>query len=132
MITFLQHSDAQLPHYAPSKWTFARGALATIDRPFFGLVGPYILHGIAETHVAHHICSKIPHYNAWEATEALKTFLGPHYYKSEENFLVSFWRSSQDCQVSRALVPYPSWLLSASLSLSILPRRSLVSLLSFC
>ncbi|ORX40112.1 putative delta-12 fatty acid desaturase [Kockovaella imperatae] len=97
-ITFLQHTDAQLPHYSPEKWTFARGALATIDRNFFGFVGPYILHGIAETHVCHHICSKIPHYNAWEATQALKEFLGVHYYKSEENFLVSFWKSSRDCQ----------------------------------
>jgi len=29
-------------------------------------------HGISETHVAHHVSSKIPHYNAWEATYALR------------------------------------------------------------
>lgn len=98
MITFLQHSDAQLPHYSANKWTFPRGALATIDRPFFGFVGPYILHGITETHVAHHICSKIPHYNAWEATEALKELLGVHYNQSDVNLLKAFYRSTKDCQ----------------------------------
>lgn len=97
MITFLQHTDPILPHYSPAKWTFPRGALCTIDREVFGPIGPYVLHGIAETHVAHHISSKIPHYNAWEATEALKEFLGPHYYKSSENFLVSFYKSYRDC-----------------------------------
>jgi omega-6 fatty acid desaturase (delta-12 desaturase) len=61
MITFLQHTDPVLPHYSASKWTFARGALATIDRNLLGPIGPYITHGICETHVAHHISSKIPH-----------------------------------------------------------------------
>lgn len=98
MITFLQHTDPILPHYAADKWTFARGALATIDRNLLGPIGPYVLHGICETHVAHHICSKLPHYNAWEATEALKQFLGPHYYKSDENMFVSFFKSYRDCQ----------------------------------
>ena len=97
-ITYLQHTDPVLPHYSANKWTFARGALATIDRNFFGPIGPYILHGICETHVAHHISSKIPHYNAWEATEALKEFLGPHYYKSEENMWVSFYKTHRDCK----------------------------------
>ncbi|EIW66753.1 hypothetical protein TREMEDRAFT_45585 [Tremella mesenterica DSM 1558] len=97
LITFLQHTDPLIPHYSAEKWTFARGALATIDRNFLGPVGKYILHGICETHVAHHIASKIPHYNAWEATAALKTYLGPHYYESEENILAAFWRCHREC-----------------------------------
>ncbi|ORY28494.1 putative delta-12 fatty acid desaturase [Naematelia encephala] len=97
LITFLQHTDPILPHYSANKWTFARGALATIDRKIMGPVGPYVFHGIAETHVAHHISSKIPHYNAWEATEALKAFLGPHYYSTEENIFYSFYRCYREC-----------------------------------
>ena len=96
-ITFLQHTDPILPHYSANKWTFARGALATIDRNFMGPIGEYILHGICETHVSHHISSKIPHYNAWEATAALKEFLGQHYHKSEENMFSSFYRCYREC-----------------------------------
>ena len=98
-ITYLQHTDPVLPHYSAEKWTFARGALATIDRTFMGPVGGWILHGICETHVAHHTSSKIPHYNAWEATDALKKFLGPHYQRSEENMFVSFYKAHRDCLV---------------------------------
>ncbi|WVQ73190.1 hypothetical protein IAR50_002755 [Cryptococcus sp. DSM 104548] len=96
-ITFLQHTDPVLPHYTANKWTFPRGALCTIDRDFLGPIGPHVFHGITETHVAHHISSKIPHYNAWEATEALKNFLGPAYHKSDENMFVSCYKSYRDC-----------------------------------
>lgn len=98
MITYLQHTDPLLPHYKPEAWTFPRGALCTIDRNWMGPVGPYLFHGIAETHVAHHISSKIPHYHAWEATEALKNRLGVHYQKSEENVFVSLWKSVRQCK----------------------------------
>ncbi|WRT67740.1 uncharacterized protein IL334_004712 [Kwoniella shivajii] len=97
MITYLQHTDPAVPHYSANEWTFPRGALTTIDRPFFGFVGPYILHGICETHVAHHISSKMPHYHAWEATEALKKFLGPHYQSNNDNLLVACWKSYRQC-----------------------------------
>ncbi|WVQ65742.1 uncharacterized protein L199_003920 [Kwoniella botswanensis] len=96
-ITYLQHTDPVLPHYSANTWTFPRGALATIDRTFMGPIGAYVLHGICETHVSHHISSKIPHYNAWEATEALRKFLGPHYYRSEENMFVSCWKAYRSC-----------------------------------
>ncbi|KAG8989682.1 hypothetical protein FRB93_003539 [Tulasnella sp. JGI-2019a] len=81
-ITFLQHTDPTLPHYQASSFTFPRGALSTLDRELMG--GPGIFgkitgficgaatHGIAETHVAHHISSKMPHYNAWEAKRCLE------------------------------------------------------------
>ena len=38
-------------------------------------IGATTTHGISETHVAHHVSSKIPHYNAWEASDALRKFL---------------------------------------------------------
>ncbi|KAI9465606.1 fatty acid desaturase-domain-containing protein [Lactarius psammicola] len=79
LITFLQHTDPLLPHYRSEEFTFPRGALATLDRnllgdlgSFMGWIGATTTHGISETHVAHHVSSKIPHYNAWEASTALK------------------------------------------------------------
>ena len=109
MITYLQHTDPMLPHYRANEWNFQRGALCTIDRNLLGPVGPYLMHGITETHVSHHINSKIPHCtycpclpfllqltlafartdHAWEATEALKEFLGEHYVSTDENMFVS-------------------------------------------
>ena len=83
LITFLQHTDPLLPHYRSGEFTFPRGALATYDRNLLGDLGPMmawlaatLTHGISETHVAHHVHSKIPHYHAWEATDALRTKLG--------------------------------------------------------
>lgn len=78
LITFLQHTDPVLPHYRAPEFTFPRGALATLDLnllgdcgKIMGWLGAHLTHGISETHVAHHVASKIPHYNAWEASDAL-------------------------------------------------------------
>lgn len=98
MITYLQHTDPHIPHYTADAWTFPRGALCTMDRTWLGPIGPFFLHGIAETHVLHHISSKIPHYNAWEATEALKQRLGQHYQSSNENVFLSLWKSINKCK----------------------------------
>ncbi|GAA6041766.1 hypothetical protein JCM8097_008321 [Rhodosporidiobolus ruineniae] len=98
MITYLQHTDPSLPHYSADTWNFQRGALCTMDRNLLGPVGPFLMHGICETHVAHHISSKIPHYHAWEATEALKKFLGPHYNSTDESMFVSLWKSYRQCR----------------------------------
>jgi len=100
-ITFLQHTDPTLPHYDAKTWTFARGAAATIDREF-GFIGRHLLHGIIETHVAHHFVSSIPFYNADEATEAIKKVMGKHYRSDTEGgpagFLRALWRSPRWCQ----------------------------------
>lgn len=96
-ITYLQHSDAKMPHYDADQWTFARGAAATIDREF-GFVGKHIFHDIIETHVLHHYCSRIPFYNAREASEAIKKVMGEHYQHSDENMWVSLWKSARTCQ----------------------------------
>lgn len=98
MITYLQHTDPVLPHYKAESWNFVRGALCTVDRKWLGPIGPYLLHGIAETHVLHHVSSKIPHYHAWEASEALKKRLGQHYHCSDENIFVSLWKSVRSCK----------------------------------
>jgi omega-6 fatty acid desaturase (delta-12 desaturase) len=72
--------------------------LCTIDRNLGGALGAFILHGICETHVSHHVCSKIPHYNAWEATEALKSVLGDHYMKSDDNMYYSLVNNYKECK----------------------------------
>jgi omega-6 fatty acid desaturase (delta-12 desaturase) len=79
LITFLQHTDPLIPHYRAPEFTFPRGALSTLDRKLFGdlgaipaWLGATLTHGISETHVLHHVSSKIPHYNAWEASAALR------------------------------------------------------------
>ncbi|KAJ7506754.1 fatty acid desaturase-domain-containing protein [Mycena galericulata] len=82
LITFLQHTDPLLPHYRAPQFTFSRGALSTLDRSLLGdcgaamaWLGAHATCGISETHVLHHVCSKIPHYNAWEAADALRGVL---------------------------------------------------------
>ncbi|KAI5962927.1 uncharacterized protein KGF55_002719 [Candida pseudojiufengensis] len=96
-ITYLQHSDPQMPHYESHQWTFARGAAATIDREF-GFVGKYLFHDIIETHVLHHYVSRIPFYNAREASESIKKVMGIHYQYSNENMWISLWKSARWCQ----------------------------------
>ncbi|CAE6535358.1 unnamed protein product [Rhizoctonia solani] len=93
LITFLQHTDPLLPHYRQSAFTFTRGALSTLDRNLLGgegfiasvtgWLGATLTHGISETHVLHHVCSKIPHYHAWEASRHLKARLARAGYSHE-------------------------------------------------
>ncbi|RCK63247.1 Delta(12) fatty acid desaturase [Candida viswanathii] len=96
-VTFLQHTDPTMPHYTASEWTFARGAAATIDRNF-GFVGQHIFHDIIETHVLHHYVSRIPFYNAREATEAIKKVMGEHYRYEGESMWYSLWKCVRMCQ----------------------------------
>lgn len=98
MITYLQHTDPVLPHYREGTWNFQRGAACTIDRPFLGFIGAYFLHGIAHTHVAHHFFLMMPHYNAWEATRAIKKVLGDHYYYDDTPVFKALWRSYKECR----------------------------------
>ncbi|KAG8731583.1 hypothetical protein FRC10_001646 [Ceratobasidium sp. 414] len=97
LITFLQVSPCRyptptcssplsstplLPHHRASSFTFTHGALSTLDRNLLGgsgiigsitgWLGATLTHGISETHVAHHVASKMPHYHAWEASHHLK------------------------------------------------------------
>lgn len=96
-VTFLQHTDPTMPHYENEEWTFAKGAAATIDRNF-GFVGQHIFHDIIETHVLHHYVSRIPFYNAREATELIKKVMGEHYRYNGENMWKSLWKVARSCQ----------------------------------
>ena len=69
--TWLQHSDINIPHFSSVDWTWAKGAMQTVDRPCGPLLN-FLHHGIGSTHVCHQVDSRIPHYNAWQATALLK------------------------------------------------------------
>lgn len=97
LITYLQHTDTFVPHFREGEWSWLRGALCTVDRSF----GSYldgVLHHITDTHVTHHIFSKMPFYHAEEATEALKPILGAFYLKDDTPILKALWRSYCNCK----------------------------------
>ncbi|THW70816.1 putative delta-12 desaturase [Aureobasidium pullulans] len=98
LITYLQHTDARLPHYGNAQWTFARGAAATIDRDF-GFIDTHFFHNIVSTHVCHHMASEIPFYHAKEATVAIRKVMGRHYHVDNDTpLLKAFWITQRDCQ----------------------------------
>ncbi|KAI7965200.1 hypothetical protein MJO29_003298 [Puccinia striiformis f. sp. tritici] len=88
MLTYVQHNDPILPNYRGGAHTFARGTLCAVDRKFYG----FFFHGFAENHIAHHVCSRMPHYHYAEATAALKVKLGHHYNETDENCYKSLWK----------------------------------------
>jgi omega-6 fatty acid desaturase (delta-12 desaturase) len=88
-ITLLQHTHPNLPHYKGDEWDWLRGALATVDRSYGFL--DHFFHHIADTHVAHHLFSAMPHYHAEEATEALKPILGEYYTFDKRNVHKAMW-----------------------------------------
>jgi acyl-lipid omega-3 desaturase len=94
LVTFLHHTEADIPWYRGEDWYFLKGALSTIDRNY-GFINP-IHHNIG-THVAHHIFSTMPHYHLKTATEAIKPILGDYYRCSNESIWKSFFRSYIKC-----------------------------------
>lgn len=96
-ITILQHTHVDVPHYRGDEWTFIRGALSTIDRSYGWLIN-IAHHHIQDSHVAHHLFSTMPHYNAIEATEHLKPVLGKYYSRDDTNFFVALWGIFKECK----------------------------------
>jgi len=58
----------------------------------------HCLHHITDTHVCHHLFSKMPFYNAAEATEAFKSVLGEYYLKDNTPIARALYRSFSNCQ----------------------------------
>lgn len=96
LYTWLQHTDTDVPHFEDDKWSFVKGAFMTIDRPY-GPVLDFLHHRIGSTHVAHHVESAIPHYNAVDATEALKTKFPQLYLYDPTPILPALWRVATKC-----------------------------------
>ncbi|KAB8316226.1 fatty acid desaturase [Tolypothrix campylonemoides VB511288] len=94
LVTFLHHTEPDIPWYRGEDWTFLKGAISSIDRDY-GFIN-HIHHDIG-THVAHHIFLNIPHYNLLKATEAIKPIMGDYFHKSDEPILTALRRSCNSC-----------------------------------
>ncbi len=96
--TWLQHTDADVPHYGEDDWSFVRGAFCSVDRPY-GPIVDLLHHRIGTTHVAHHLDAKIPHYHAAEATAAIKTAFPDLYRYNPTPIRKALWEVAKDCHV---------------------------------
>ncbi len=94
LVTYLHHTEEDIPWYPDEDWFFLKGALSTIDRDY-GIFNP--IHHDIGTHVAHHIFLSIPHYHLQTATEAIKPVLGSYYRKSNTPIWQSFFRAYRTC-----------------------------------
>ncbi|KAL4436995.1 hypothetical protein ABPG75_004134 [Micractinium tetrahymenae] len=103
-ITLLQHTHPELPHYSDDEWDWLRGALATVDRNYGRLLNT-LHHHIADTHVAHHLFSTMPHYHAQEATQALKPVLGDYYRCDNRPLLKAMWTDYTLCRYAAPDTP---------------------------
>ena len=94
--TWLQHTDVDVPHFSEPEWTWAMGALQTVDRPY-GRVVDLLHHRIGSTHVAHLIEHRIPHYRARAATDAIAAAF-PQWYRFDPTPVPSaLWRVATNC-----------------------------------
>ncbi|EKG08028.1 fatty acid desaturase, putative [Trypanosoma cruzi] len=97
-ITYLQHTDIRIPHYTHEHWTFVRGALAAVDRDY-GFVLNTWFHHINDSHVVHHLFSKIPHYNAIQVTRKyIREILGATYITDERSLWKMLWEQRRECR----------------------------------
>jgi omega-3 fatty acid desaturase (delta-15 desaturase) len=94
LVTFLHHTEEDIPWYRGEDWYFLKGALSTIDRDYGWFNS---IHHHIGTHVAHHIFLNIPHYNLQEATTAIKPILGDYYRSSAAPISKSFFKSYWNC-----------------------------------
>lgn len=97
LYTWLQHTDPSVPQYGEGEWTWVKGALSTIDRPYG--IFDFFHHTIGSTHVAHHLFHEMPWYHADEATAALKAYLGPKglYNHDPTPWYKAMWRVARTC-----------------------------------
>jgi omega-6 fatty acid desaturase (delta-12 desaturase) len=95
--TWLQHTDPSVPQYGADEWTWVKGGLATIDRPYG--IFDFFHHKIGSTHVAHHLFHEIPFYHADEATVAIKKYLEPKglYNYNPAPWWKELWRVALTC-----------------------------------
>ena len=94
--TWLQHTDRNIPHFSNETWTWSKGALQTVDRPY-GPVLNFLHHGIGSTHVCHHVNASIPHYNAWRGTELLRQRFPDLVRFDPTPIHRALWRVATDC-----------------------------------
>lgn len=96
LYTWLQHTDVDIPHLDADSWTWIRGAFLTVDRPYPRIID-FLHHHIGTTHVAHHINSKIPHYNAELATKAIRDAFPDFYLYDPTPVHEALFRVAKNC-----------------------------------
>jgi len=97
LYTWLQHNDPTVPQYGSDEWTWVKGALSTIDRPYG--IFDFFHHKIGSTHVAHHLFHEMPFYKADVATAAIKAYLEPMglYNYDPTPWYIAMWRVALTC-----------------------------------
>ena len=107
LYTWLQHTKPDVPQMGDEDWTWMKGALCTIDRPYAELFGfvDWMHHHIGSTHVFHHLFSNAPCYKAVEATRHLKAYLEPKglYNYDPRGTVEAMWDTAKDCHYVEAL-----------------------------
>jgi omega-6 fatty acid desaturase (delta-12 desaturase) len=95
--TWLQHTDPSVPQYGADEWTWVKGALTTIDRPYG--IFDFFHHKIGSTHLVHHFFHEMPFYRADEATAAVKAFLEPKglYNYDPTPWYKALWKIANTC-----------------------------------
>ncbi|CAM9513238.1 unnamed protein product, partial [Choristocarpus tenellus] len=96
LITWLQHTDVDVPHFEADNWNYIKGAFHTVDRPY-GKILDMLHHRIGSTHVAHHVDCTIPHYHALEATNAIKAAFPDFYLYDPTPLPQATWRIATSC-----------------------------------
>lgn len=96
LVTYLHHTDARLPWYRGSGWTFLRGALSTVDRRY-GVFER--VHHDAGCHVVHHLFPSIPHHRLREAAAAVRPLLGDAYVEDRRPVLRALRDGMRRCRV---------------------------------
>ncbi|KAK7480592.1 hypothetical protein BaRGS_00028168 [Batillaria attramentaria] len=89
IITFLHHTEDDVPWYDNSLWEYVRGQLSSVDR-HYGWCHD-IIHNIG-THQIHHLFTKVPHYHLEEATRVFREKFPELVQTREERILPAFWR----------------------------------------
>jgi acyl-lipid omega-3 desaturase len=94
LVTYLHHTEPDIPWYRNDSWYFLKGAISTIDRDY-GFIN-HIHHNIG-THVAHHVFLNMPHYYLKDATEAIRPIMGEYLRESKDSIWTSLRRSAREC-----------------------------------
>ena len=96
LITWLHHTDPDIPRLDEKQWTHAQGAFLTVDRDY-GRLFNFLHHQIGSTHVVHHIHPGIPHYHAVRATEAISKAFPQFYHRATTPIVVALVRAAREC-----------------------------------
>jgi len=89
MITFLHHTEVDVPWFSNEEWDYVQGQLSTVDR-HYGHVHS-VIHSIG-THQIHHLFTKVPHYHLEEATEHFRRAFPDLVRVNNEGIIESYMR----------------------------------------